>query len=128
MRSYVCGPTTRKRGRALPVAIDSAVLGVLTNPFAAGFLGLVSGAGLLLLTKRASRLVTPDDPTIGMAKALAVIFCGLAGAVAALTLLHLFARAAVLPFGAAISAGFLLAATIELFKFGGFAAVSGRRR
>ena len=72
--------------------------------------------------------MTPEDPVIGMAKVLALVAFGLVIAVASLTILFFHARAAIPPFGLAMTAGFLLVASYELFRFGGFAAVSGRRR
>jgi hypothetical protein len=94
----------------------------------AGVLGVSLGVALLFLTKRASRLMTPEDPAVGMAKVLATVGAGLALAVASLAILYLYARPALAPFGLSLAAGFLVVAFVELFRFGGVAAVSGRRR
>lgn len=109
-------------------ALSSALSPLSEYPALAGVLGLALGIGLLLLTKRASRLMTPEDPAIGMAKVLALVAFGLVIAVAALTLLFFNAPGAIAPFGVAMAAGFLAVASYELFKFGGPAAASGRRR
>ncbi len=83
---------------------------------------------MLFVTKRASRLLTPESLAIGMAKILLVVGSSLVAAVVALTLLYLYARSALAPFGLALAVSFLAMVSIELFKFGGVAAVSGRRR
>ena len=122
--------TTRSEGGVGPLtdALSGALSSLSSSPVLAGILGFGLGVGLLLLTKRASRLMTPDDPVVGMAKVLAVVLTGMVVAVAALALLYFNARPALAPFGLAMTAGFLLVAVYELFKFGGYAAVSGRRR
>lgn len=114
--------------RPLSATLLSTLAALAGSPITASVLGLAIGVGLLLLTKRASRMVLPEDPQLGMAKMLAVILGGLVGAVAVLTVLYLYARSSLAPFGLAMATGFLVLATYELFKFGGPAAVSGRRR
>lgn len=94
----------------------------------AAVLGLALGAGLLLASRAASRLITPDDPAIGMAKVLVANTAVMALAVAALVVCFLYARAALTFFGIALVAGFLGLASFELFRFGGPATGVGRRR
>lgn len=122
------GSSTRKQGRPLSDVLSHALSPVSASAPLAVALGLVAGAALLWLTKRASTFLTPEDPALGMAKVLALTGLGLVLAASSLSLLHLFARPAVLPFGVAMAASFLLVATYHLFRFGGVAAVSGRRR
>ncbi len=98
------------------------------NPLLAVVLGLALGIGLLFASRRASRLITPDDPAIGMAKVLVANFAIMAVAVACLTAYYLFGRPALPYFGIAMVAGFLAAASIELFRFGGLATGGTRRR
>ncbi|PKQ37419.1 MAG: hypothetical protein CVT59_07280 [Actinobacteria bacterium HGW-Actinobacteria-1] len=75
----------------------------------------LAGAGLgvllLVLARSASRLVTPSDPVLGMMKAIALNGAGMFAAIAALTGVFVFARESLVPFGAGLVAGFLLAAT-----------------
>ena len=100
---------------------------LLANPLLAAVLGFVFGAGLLLVSRRASTLITPDDPAIGMAKVLVANTAVMAAAVAMLTVYFYAARGALTFFGIALVAGFLGLASVELFRFGG-PATGVRRR
>lgn len=109
-------------------ALATGALAPLANPFAAAILGVLLGVGLLYVSKRASRLITPEDPAIGMAKVLVVNTAVMATALAALFVYYFAARGALSWFGIALVAGFLTAASVELFRFGGLATGVGRRR
>ena len=90
--------------------------------------GLALGVILLVAARSASRLITPDDPAIGMAKVLVANTLVMAVAVGSLFACYAWARFALTPFGIALVAGFLVAASVELFRFGGPATGAARRR
>jgi hypothetical protein len=101
---------------------------LLADPLLAAVLGLALGVGLLFASRRASRLITPDDPAIGMAKVLVANAAVMCAALASLAAYYVFARAALSFFGIALVAGFLVSASVELFRFGGLATGVTRRR
>lgn len=106
--------------------LATGTLALIVNPLVAAVLGLALGIGLLLVVRRSSRLITPDDPEIGMAKVLVANMAVMAAAVLALTAFFFLARPALAWFGIALVAGFLTTASVELFRFGGLA--TGVRR
>lgn len=108
--------------------LATGALALLANPLMAVVLGLALGAGMLLASRSASKLLTPDDPAIGMAKVLVVNMAVMGIAIASLLVYFYVARAALTFFGIALVAGFLGLASIELFRFGGPMTGVGRRR
>lgn len=109
-------------------ALATGALALLANPLLAAVLGFALGTGLLLASRRASRLITPDDPAIGMAKVLVANAAVMLAAIGALAG-YFFAAPAALPFfGIALVTGFLVTASVELFRFGGLTTGVGRRR
>jgi hypothetical protein len=72
--------------------------------------------------------MTPEDPAVGMAKVLVANGLVMIVAVASLALFFFFARDALATFGIALVAGFLAAASVELFRFGSPRTVGARRR
>lgn len=109
-------------------ALATGALALLANPLLAAVLGVTLGASLLLASRRASKLITPDDPAIGMAKVLVANTAVMAVAILGLFAYYSFARAALAFFGIALVAGFLVLASVELFRFGGPTTGVARRR
>ncbi len=86
------------------------------SPVIPALAGAALGVVLLVLARRASRLVTPSDPVLGMMKAIALNGAGMLAAIAALTGVFFVARESLVPFGAGLVAGFLLAATVMMVR------------
>lgn len=85
------------------------------NPILAAALGLVLGVGLLVVSRASVRLMTPDDPGLGLAKVAVTMVIRMAVVVAALIAYYVWARPGLVPFGAALVAGFFVMVTVELF-------------
>ncbi len=88
---------------------------ILANPLFAAGLGLALGAILVLVSRMSARLVTPEDPTLGLAKVAVFMVLRMGIVVAALGAYYVLARPGLVPFGAALVAGFFLMVTAELF-------------
>lgn len=88
-------------------------------------LGALVGAGALLLTRRASKLLTPETLEIGMARSLAVSSLGMVAAFLGLLAYSLWARGGLVYFGVAVVVGFLVPAVTALFRFSGIAGTPG---
>lgn len=88
---------------------------LLTQPLPAALLGLSLGVALLLVSRAASRLITPADPGLGLAKVAVAMVLRLALVIAALLAFYLWARPGLVPFGVALAGGFILMTVIELF-------------
>lgn len=84
-------------------------------------LGLLAGAFALFLTRRASRLVTPETLELGMARALVLSALGMLAALLGLLAYFLWAREGLAFFGIALVVGFMVPALAALFMFSGIA-------
>jgi hypothetical protein len=85
------------------------------NPILAAALGLALGVGLLVVSRVSVRFMTPDDPGLGLAKVAVTMVVRMAAVVATLLAYFVWARAGLVPFGAALVAGFFVMVTVELF-------------
>jgi hypothetical protein len=100
----------------------------LLPPLLAAALGLALGGVLVLASKRAVRLMTPDDPAIGMAKVLLINTLIMGTALLGLFAFYVWDRPALAWFGLALVVGFLSVASIELLRFGSAAMPRASRR
>jgi hypothetical protein len=95
--------------------LPTGAMALLRQPALPAALGLAMGVVLMLVSRSASRLVTPDDPTLGFTKVAVAMLLRLAVVVAALLVFYVWARPGLVPFGAALVAGFFVMVTVELF-------------
>jgi fatty acid desaturase len=95
-----------------------------TNPILAAALGLTLGVGLLLISRVSIRLMTADDPALGLAKVAVTMVIRMAVVIAALIAYYVWARPGLVPFGAALVVGFFVMVTVELFTLSRRAAPS----
>jgi hypothetical protein len=105
------------KGTALSISLlNTGAAGL--SPLPAIALGLVLGGVLVLVSKRASRLMTPENPAVGMAKVLVVNLWVLIVAAGSLLACVAWARSAFLWFGPSLAIGFLSVASYEIVRFG----------
>jgi hypothetical protein len=118
-----------EQGRAtlVPQLAESA-RAALVHPAVAAVLGALLGAAMLLATRRGVRFMTPEEPELGVARALAISGLGMIAAFFALLLYFLYLRAGLVPFGLGLVAGFMVPAFIALFSASGLFGLSTQRR
>jgi hypothetical protein len=107
------------------VPANSVVL-FFSQPAVAAVLGILIGASMLVATYRGSRMLTPDYPELGAARAMALTGVGLFAAFGCLMLYFFFARDGLVAFGLGLVAGFMVPAFIALFTISGIARPSSR--
>jgi uncharacterized membrane-anchored protein len=95
------------------------LIALLAHPVVAASLGVLVGAGLLLLTRSGVRFITPEDPEIGVVRAVVLMITGLVVGFAMLLVYFMFVRAGLVAFGIGLVAGFLIPAFIALFALSG---------
>jgi hypothetical protein len=117
-----------RRERTLPLPTATEIAAFFGDPFAAGVIGVALGAGLLAMTAIGVRSFTPETLELGAMRAVAMLVLGLALAFAGLLLYYLFVRPGLVAFGLGLAAGFVIPATIALFRFSGIAKTSTTRR
>lgn len=103
----------------------SGISAFFATPVVAVALGAVIGAGALVLTRRASTMLTPETLEIGMARSLVVSSLGMLAAFLGLLAYFLWAREGLVYFGVAVIVGFLVPALTALFRFSGIAGTPG---
>jgi hypothetical protein len=118
----------RLKGRALSISLLTTGNAGLFAPFPAAVLGLASGGLLLLVSKWAVRLMTPEDPAIGMAKVLLVNAALMAVALGSLSAFYVWDRSALAWYGIPLALGFLFVASIELLRYGSGSTIRAPRR
>lgn len=96
-----------------------SLIALLAHPVVAAFLGVIVGFCLLTLTRAGVRFITPENPEIGVARAVALMLAGMIVGFVALLLYFLFIRAGLVAFGIGLVAGFLVPAFIALFTLSG---------
>jgi hypothetical protein len=115
------------KGTALSISLlNTGTAGL--HPLLAAALGLALGGVLVLVSKWAARLITPADPTIGMAKVLLINAFVMGAAVAGLAGFYFWDRPALTWFGLALVVGFLTVASVELFRYGGGSMTGAARK
>ena len=82
----------------------------------------------LLATRSGVRFMTPENPELGVARALAISIIGMIAAFVALLLYYLFLRTALVPFGLGLVVGFIVPAFIALFSASGIVKPATTRR
>lgn len=101
---------------------------MLGHPAVAALLGLIIGTGLFEVSRFGAGFFTAEDPWLGMARTLVINAASMGAALIALTLVFVFARSAVAPFGVALAGGFMCMALVALFRnTGPFKAPYARR-
>jgi hypothetical protein len=110
----------------LPAASD--IVAFFGDPFVAGVLGIALGAGILALTAMGVRSFTPETLEVGAMRAVAMLVLGLFIAFAGLLVYYLFVRPGLVAFGLGLAAGFVVPATVALFRMSGVAKPSTTRR
>ncbi len=102
------GPTTLNIAATALAFFGSAVVAAVT--------GACIGVAMIGLTRAGTRLVTPEAPEIGMARAVVLMLAGLAMALAGLVVYFAFMRHSLAAFGLGMVAGFIVPATVALFR------------
>lgn len=82
-------------------------------------IGVVFGAALLALTAYGVRSFTPETLEVGAARAVAMLVLGLVLAFCGLLGFYLFVRPGLVAFGLGLAGGFIVPATIALFRMPG---------
>ncbi|MHB9003242.1 MAG: hypothetical protein ACYC6C_04160 [Coriobacteriia bacterium] len=96
-----------------------SLIALLAHPVIAASLGVAVGASLLVLTRSGVRFITPENPEIGVVRAVVLMISGLVLGFVALLLYFLFVRAGLAAFGIGLVAGFLIPAFVALFVLSG---------
>lgn len=102
--------------RALTTGASQMTGGLFANPLVAASLGVVFGALLIVVARWASRLVKPEDPTIGFAQVAMISFGRLMFALAAMVLFYIFARKGFIAFSVSLIVTFMCALAYEAFR------------
>lgn len=89
---------------------------MLGNPIVAAALGALLGVLLTRVSRRASAVVTPDDPMRGVAIYGAIMIGRLLTAVLALAVFYLAAPDGLAPFGLALGLSFIAGLGFEAVK------------
>ncbi len=89
---------------------------LLAHPALAACLGVAVGAGAIALTRQGVSFVTPDEPEIGVARAMALSVAGMAAAFVGLLGYFLLARGGLVSFGLGLVGGFVAPAYYFLFS------------
>ncbi|MDZ4178156.1 MAG: hypothetical protein U1E29_02810 [Coriobacteriia bacterium] len=95
----------------------------LLRPAVAAILGALVGASALLATRYGVRFMTPDQPELGVARAVALMGAGMIGSFLALLACFIWARDVIGPFGIGLVAGIIVPAFVALFPLSGNARV-----
>jgi hypothetical protein len=118
----------RLKGRALSISLLTTGNAGLFAPLPAALLGLASGGLLLLVSKWAVRLMTPEDPAIGMAKVLLVNGALMSVALGSLAAFYMWNRSSLAWFGIPLALSFLFVASVELLRYGSGSTTRAPRR
>ncbi len=118
----------RRDLKTLGVPAISNVVAFLGDPFVAGAIGIALGVGLLMLTSMGVRSFTPETLELGAMRAVAMLVIGLLIGFAALLVYYLFLRPGLIAFGLGLAVGFIVPATVMLFRMSGITTTSTQRR
>jgi len=83
---------------------------------------------MILANRWGIGFMTPENPELGVARAVAVSGLGMIAAFFALLLYYLFMRTALVPFGLGLVVGFIVPAFIALFSVSGLVKPATPRR
>lgn len=110
------GMTTLQSGcLKLSSGVFDSLPALLSRPGTAFVIGLAFGVGLLLVSRLSARLVTAEDPLVGMAKSAMAMVGRMLLALLALLAYFLWARRGLAPFGVGLIVGFLVTVMVEVF-------------
>jgi hypothetical protein len=98
------------------------------DPLVAGVIGAALGAGILALTAAGVRSFTPETLEVGAMRAVAMVVVGLVVAFGGLLAYYLMVRSGLVAFGLGLAAGFIVPATVMLFRLSGIARPRPERR
>ena len=101
---------------------------LFASPVVASLLGMVFGAGLIVVSRWSFRLVTPETGYVGLAGAGLALFLRMVIAAAAMFVYLRFARPGFAAFAIATLATFFVLYTVELVRYGGLKRMLGHRR
>jgi hypothetical protein len=88
------------------------------HPEGAVVLGLALGVGSVIFSRISASFMTPEEPTLGLARVALAMVMRLAVVIGALACYFTWARPSLAPFGIALIAGFMVTVTIETFGAG----------
>lgn len=106
----------QQRGLKLASGALDNLPAFFSRPGTAFAIGLALGVGLLLVSRASARLVTPEDPLVGMAKVAVAMVARMGAALAALLAYFVWARRGLAPFGVGLVVGFMVMVTVEVFR------------
>jgi membrane associated rhomboid family serine protease len=89
---------------------------LFVHPVFAGSLGVLFGIVLVLISRAASKLMTPEDPTLGLAKVSLIAFLRMFVVLGAMMLYFTFAREGFLAFSVSLVVMFVLSLAYEAFR------------
>jgi hypothetical protein len=112
----------RRDLKTLPTAEN--IVAFFGNPIVAGILGVALGVALLAMTARGVKSFTPETLELGAMRAIAMMVLGLLMAFVGLLLFYLFVRPGLTAFGLGLAGGFVVPATVALFRMSGIAKTS----
>jgi hypothetical protein len=98
------------------------------TPVVAAIVGAALGVAMLSLTRAGVGFVTPEAPELGAVRAVIMLTAGLVAALVGLFVYFAFMRAGLTAFGLGMALGFVVPATVALFRMSGMrhASVKGR--
>lgn len=114
-------------GHTLGPFVDIA-RAALRDPLLGAVLGVVFGIGLLVLSERSFRLMTPESGPAGYALTGLLLFARMGLVVAAMLGYRAFARSGAVAFGVAAALSFLAAYGVQLVRYSGVLKSRSRRR
>lgn len=100
----------------LATGVYQIVSDACAHPAVAGSLGLLLGIALALVSRAASRLMTPDDPSRGFLKVALVALSRTLGTFSAMLMYFVIAPDGFLVFAVTIVITFILALAYEAFR------------
>ena len=112
----MCETRSRPEGTTQLAASVASDLPILAQPVVAVVLGAALGLGSLVVSRISSRLVTPEDSYLGLAKLALVSTVRVLLVLAALTAYFLLARKGFVPFALGLVIAFLATLGYEVFK------------
>lgn len=86
------------------------------NPYLAAALGALLGVSLMVVSHKAVRLVTPDEPMQGVVIVGALMVARFMVVIAALAVFYFFARSGLAGFGIALAGSFVVGLFVEAFR------------
>lgn len=127
-RSVFDAQTNRRDLKTLGLPDATQLVAFFGDPLVAGVIGVALGAGILALTAVGVRSFTPETLEVGAMRAVAMVVVGLVLALAGLLAYYLLVRSGLVAFGLGLAVGFIVPATVMLFRLSGTARPRPERR